>query len=167
MEEPTLEMLTKEYDVIIFKHCFPVSQIEEDKGEADIDSPTFTLANYKLQYNALKNKLAEFPETKFLVWTGAAMVEMHTSEAKGKRAREFASWVKNDWDETGDNIFIWDFFELETEGGLFLKPKYAVDEGNSHPNKSFAVKTLPLLGQRIVDVIENDGTKTSLTGQPQ
>jgi hypothetical protein len=24
MEEPTLEILTSEYDVIIFKHCFPV-----------------------------------------------------------------------------------------------------------------------------------------------
>ncbi len=31
MEEPTLEMLTKQYQVIIFKHCFPVSNIQADK----------------------------------------------------------------------------------------------------------------------------------------
>ena len=30
LEEPTLEMLTAEYDVIIFKHCFPVSRIISD-----------------------------------------------------------------------------------------------------------------------------------------
>ena len=29
--EPTLEMLTKDYDVIVFKHCFPVGNILPDK----------------------------------------------------------------------------------------------------------------------------------------
>jgi hypothetical protein len=38
MEEPTLELLTKDYQVIIFKHCFPVSNIQADKDTADINS---------------------------------------------------------------------------------------------------------------------------------
>ncbi|MDZ7634164.1 MAG: hypothetical protein U5L72_06865 [Bacteroidales bacterium] len=28
--EPTLEILTRDYDVIIFKHCYPVSNIGPD-----------------------------------------------------------------------------------------------------------------------------------------
>ena len=62
--EPTLEMLTKNYDAIVFKHCFPVSHIGED-GETDVGSEDKTLGNYKLQYAELKDKLREFPDTKF------------------------------------------------------------------------------------------------------
>jgi len=32
----------------------------------------------------------------------------------------------DEWDEAGDNIFIWDFYSYETEGGLYLLDKYAV-----------------------------------------
>lgn len=37
-EEPTLEMLSKDYNLIIFKHCFPVGYIEENTGVAELDS---------------------------------------------------------------------------------------------------------------------------------
>ena len=73
-EEPTLEMLTPRYDVIVLKHCFPVSQIEADTGTADAASSDKRLENYKLQYAALKKKMRQFPKTRFLVWTGAALV---------------------------------------------------------------------------------------------
>ena len=33
-DEPTLEILTAKYDVIIFKHCFPVSNIKSDTDTA-------------------------------------------------------------------------------------------------------------------------------------
>ncbi len=65
MEEPTLEMLTKDYNMIIFKHCFPVGNILESTDSADLDSDKKTLQNYKSQYLALKEKLLSFPETKF------------------------------------------------------------------------------------------------------
>jgi len=51
MNEPTLETLTKKYDVIIWKHCFPVCEILPDSGKADIDSEEKRVENYKLQYN--------------------------------------------------------------------------------------------------------------------
>jgi hypothetical protein len=47
-EEPTLEMLTKQYDVIVFKHCFPVSNIEPDTGDPDVASADKRIENYKL-----------------------------------------------------------------------------------------------------------------------
>ena len=165
MEESTLEILTKEYQVIVFKHCYPVCDILPDDGNPDIDSPKQTLANYKLQYQALKSKMHEFPGIKFILFTGAAHVQGATTEADALRAKEFFNWVINTWDESEDNIYLWDFYSLETEGGLYLKDEYSA--GDSHPNASFAGQVAPLLFNRIIDVITNNGQKTSLTGQPK
>ncbi len=165
MEEPTLEMLTKQYQVITFKHCYPVSNIKADRDSADINSDFKSLANYKLQYTALRDKLHEFPDTKFILWTGAAQVKSAVSEDEAKRAREFFSWVKDEWDLPGDNIYIWDLYSLETEEGLYFKEEYASSPNDSHPNGEFAGKAAQLIFNRIVDVIDNEGTRTALTGE--
>jgi hypothetical protein len=164
-EEPTLEILTKEYDVISFKHCFPVSAIEADLDSTNIDSEVKTLANYKLQYAALKTKLHSFPETKFIVWTGAALTKEKTNEEAALRAQEFFNWVKSEWDEEDDNIYLWDFREIETEGGLYLKAEYAVDPMDSHPTKELNQKASQLFVNRLTDIIENDGKSTNLKGE--
>lgn len=153
MNEPTLEILTKQYDVIIFKHCFPGSNILADTGNPSADSEVKTLANYKLQYNLLKEKMHAFPNTKFIVWTLAALTEKNTNAENASRAREFYKWVKEEWDEKGDNIYLFDFYQLETEGGLYLKPEFASSDTDSHPNKAFSAKIAPIFCQRIVDVI--------------
>jgi hypothetical protein len=163
-QEPTLEMLTKDYDVIVWKHCFPVSGIEADTGQADVASPDKRLENYKLQYEALKKKMHEFPDTRFIVWTGAALTESQTDPEAAQRAKEFFTWVKTKWDEKDDNIYVWDFRELETEGGLYLKHKYSCD-GDSHPNEAFCRRVAPMLGRRITDVIEGRGDAGDITGR--
>jgi hypothetical protein len=160
-KEPTLEMLTKDYQVIVFKHCFPVSGIEAD-GTPDITSEDKTLANYKLQYNALKAKLRSFPNVRFLVWTGAALLAAETSPEQADRAKQFFDWVKGTWDETGDNIYVWDFFALETDSGRYLAKAHA--SGDSHPNEKFAAEVAPLFGRRLVDVIGGKGDTASITG---
>ncbi|RXA19426.1 hypothetical protein EQO05_09875 [Methanosarcina sp. MSH10X1] len=156
-KEPSLEMLTKTYDVIVWKHCFPVSNVVADTGSPDITSSVKSEENYKLQYNALKAKMHEFPNKRFIVWTGPALVESATNAAEAKKARDFANWVKTTWDEPGDNIYIWDFRDLETGGGLYLLPENAASTSDSHPNPTFAASTAPLIGQRIIDVIEGRG----------
>jgi hypothetical protein len=165
MKEPTLEMLTPEYDLIVWKHCFPVSEIGADTGTPAIDSNDKRLENYYLQYAALKEKMHEFPDTKFLVWTGAALTEASTNPNDAQRARTFFEWVKNSWDEPDDNIFIWDFHDIETEGTLYLLPSYAEDNSDSHPNATLANIAAPLFSQRMVDVIEGRGDSGSLTGR--
>jgi len=164
-KEPTLEILTRQYDVIIWKHCFPVSKIKEDTGDPDINSEDKRIENYRLQYAALKTKMGEFPKNKFILWTGAALVKNATNEETAKRAKAFFDWVRNEWDEIGDNIYLWDFYELETEGGLYLKKEYAVSPSNSHPNETFSQKVAPLFCQRIVEVIEGRGDSSSITGK--
>lgn len=163
--EPTLETLTQQYQVIIWKHCFPVSEIEEDIGSPDVTSEDKRLENYYLQYAALKAKMREFPNTTFIVWTGAAQVKDSINAESAARARVFFNWVKSQWDEPGDNIFLWDFYELETEGGIYLRGDYAASSDDSHPNEAFSQRVAPLFSQRTVNVIEGRGDSSSITGE--
>ncbi len=165
MEEPTLEMLTKQYDVIIFKHCYPGSNIMDNTGDPEINSERKSLENYKLQYNALKDKMREFPETKYIVWTIPALVKNKTTQEQAVRADRFSKWMKEKWDDPDDNIFIWDFRMLEIDETFLLKPEYARSENDSHPNTNLATKAAPLFCQRIIDIIETNGVNTTLTGE--
>jgi hypothetical protein len=164
-KQDTLEIMAAEYDVIVWKHCFPVSAVQPDTGSPKVSSDRKSRENYKLQYEALKAKMHHFPEVQFIVWTGAALVANATDEAQATRAREFFRWVVDTWDEPGDNIYVWDFWQLETEGGLYLLDEYAVSPDDSHPNGAFAARVAPSLARRIVDVIEGRGDTGSLTGQ--
>lgn len=163
--QDTLEILAREYEVIVLKHCFPVSNIAADTGSADISSADKRIENYQLQYNALKAKMRQFPNVRFIVWTGAANVAGAATADEAARSRVFFEWVRNSWDEQGDNIFVWDFFELETEGGDFLKTRYAAGPSDSHPNSAFAATVAPYFVKRVVDVIEGRGDTGSVTGQ--
>jgi hypothetical protein len=164
--ELNLDDLAARYDVVVFKHCFPVSRVKPDDGAASVSSPERTLANYVLQYDALKARLRQFPRTRFIVWTGAALPEPVTDAEEAGRARRFFEWVKGSWDEEGDNVFVWDFHALETGGGLFLAPEHAASPRDAHPSAAFAREVAPLLGRRIVDVVEGRGDGASLTGAP-
>ncbi|MBI4913768.1 MAG: hypothetical protein HY823_13620 [Acidobacteria bacterium] len=157
-----LGTLAAAYDVIVFKHCFPVSDVEADTGSPDAASSVRRAENYKLQYAALKARLRQFPATRFVLWTGAARIQSETTAARAQRAADFFAWVKTQWDEPGDNIWLWDFRELETEGGLYLKG--ANSAGDSHPGAAFAQRVAPYLGQRLVNVIEGRGDTTRLDG---
>ncbi|MFH1440919.1 MAG: LamG-like jellyroll fold domain-containing protein [Candidatus Omnitrophota bacterium] len=147
------------YDVIIFKHCYPVSSIAADSGPADITSRDKEIQNYKLQYNALKAKLHEFSDKKFIIWSGAAKTKASISEVSAMRARQFFDWVKNEWDEPGDNIYLWNFFDLETGGegpdNIYMKDEYANTLTDSHPNDTFSSYAAPLLARRIIDVLNS------------
>lgn len=154
MGEPTLEMLTRNYEIIMFKHCYPVSNILPDTGYPDIDSEEKRLENYKLQYIALKKKMHEFPGNKFIIWTPAVHVKSLLSEEEAGRTLNFHDWIINDWHRKGSNIFVWDFYKYETEGKLFLKDEYAEGPDNSHPSTEFSARVNPLLCKFIIDVIE-------------
>lgn len=166
-EEPTLEMLTRDYQVIIFKHCYPVSNIKADQDSANVDSWEMTIPNYKLQYIALRNKLHQFPDTKFILFTGAVQVKANLNEEAALRTKEFFSWVTTEWDLPDDNIYLWDLYNLQTEGGLYFREVYAAAPDDSHPNGEFAGRAVKLLFNRITDVIENSGTGTNLKGEVQ
>ncbi|MGB8931507.1 MAG: hypothetical protein WCC48_09710 [Anaeromyxobacteraceae bacterium] len=163
--ELNLDDLVAKYDVIVFKHCFPVSAIGPDAGAPNVSSSGKSVENYKAQYQALKVRMRQFPTRRFIVWTGAALTEGSTDPTQAQRARDFFAWVKDTWDERGDNVFVWDFYDLETAGGLYLQGAYAASPTDSHPNATLASLAAPLVGKRIVDVIEGRGDSASLTGK--
>jgi hypothetical protein len=165
LTEPTLEILTKDYEVIIFKHCYPINNIKPNLDSANINSWIPTLDNYKLQYNAIRDKLHMFSDKKFILFTGAAQVQSTLNEEEALRSKMFFDWVINNWDISDDNIYLWDLYSLQTEGGLYLKNEYAMSPNDSHPNKGFASKASKLLFNRIIDIIDNNGEKTELTGE--
>lgn len=165
--ELNLDDLAEKYDVIVFKHCYPVSRIGPDTGSPSVSSQERTIANYRLQYEALRARMLEFPQKRFIVWTGAALPATLTTEEEATRARRFFEWVKTEWDRPGDNIFVWDFHALETEGGLYLKPEFGAAAKDAHPAPGFSAAVAPWLARRIVDVIEGRGDTGSLTGIPE
>lgn len=153
-EEPTLEMLTQNYDIIVFKHCYPVSKILPDTGTPDIDSGEKRLENYKLQYLALRDKIHQFPDKIFVLWTPAVMTKKLLTEPEAQRTRDFHDWILNEWKIPGDNIFVWDFYNFETEGGYYLKDEYSSGDTDSHPGSQLAKRLSPLFCKFIVDTIE-------------
>lgn len=171
--ELNLDQIAANYDVIMFKHCFPVSGIGPDSGTASVSSSYKSIANYKLQYAALKARMKnDFPTKKFILWTGAALTKGSISGTDAEklviaqRAQDFFNWVKTTWDEPGDNIFIWDFYALETAGAVpYMNDAYANALNDSHPNGAFSSTVAPYISQRIVDVIEGRGDTGSITGQ--
>ena len=62
----------------------------------------------------------EFPNNKFIVWTPAVCTKNKMTEDEAKRTNQFYKWMIDEWDEKGDNIFIWDFYKYETEGGFIF-----------------------------------------------
>ena len=163
--ELNLDDLVKDHDVIVFKHCYPVSAILVDGDAPGVSSGVKTLSNYRLQYEAIKARLRQFPAKRFIVWTSPALTEQNTTPDQAERSRQFVEWVKHSWDEPGDNIFLWDFHSLETGGGPYLKPDYARSSTDPHPNTALSTLAAPLIGRRIVDVIEGRGDSVSLTGR--
>lgn len=165
-----LDWFTSNYDVIIYKHCFPGAGIEPDSGNPLVSSPVKSIENYKLQYRALRTLMDAYPNNKFIIWTLAPLHRNATDSESAARAREFVNWVKSDWltedSKTHPNIFIFDFFGYAAElnsapaNGKVncLKYEYEGDHnGNdSHPNAKANAIIMPLFGQFIADVINNN-----------
>jgi hypothetical protein len=177
---PNIECMSKlaqDYDVIIFKHCFPGASIIPDDGNPSVSSNVKTTANYKLQYRALRALMDSYPTKKFIVFTLVPLHRLDTSTDEAARAKQFVDWVKTTWltedAKQHPNIYIFDFFSLAAEGNPSplngkvncLKYEYELDHSttNSHPN-TLANQTIgPLFSQFIVNTIQNMPTNIDLS----
>lgn len=167
-----MSKLTQDYDVIVFKHCFPGAAIQADNGNPLISSDIKTLANYRLQYRALRDLMDSYPQKKFIVWTLTPLHRLETTAADAARAREFVDWVKNTWltedGKSHPNIYIFDFFGLVAESNATpvngqvncLRYEYEKSHTNSdsHPNTLANQTVGPLFAQFIVNTIKNSTT---------
>jgi hypothetical protein len=161
-----ISSLCASYDVIIFKHCYPGSAISDDDPIPSASSSKRTLANYKLQYRALRSLMDSYPHNKFIVWTLVPLHRLATNVTAAAKAGQFADWVKNDWlTEDGrshPNIFVFDFWGYAAESNPSpvngkvncLKYNYEYDHNvaDSHPNKIANETIGPAFAQFIVNV---------------
>ncbi len=162
-----LSQFTAEYELIIFKHCYPGSEIVAESGTPSISSPTKTIGNYKLQYRALRGIMDSYPNNKFMVWTLAPLHRLATNTADAARAREFVNWVKNEWlredGKAHPNIYIFDFYGLVAESNASpangkvncLKYEYELNHNgdDSHPNSTANKVVAPIFAKAIYDAL--------------
>jgi len=129
-------------DVVVFKSCFPNSDIIADGAEpGDPSVPMRTIANYKALFAQLRQEFAKYPKTFFIYLTAPPLVPELTTPVNAKRARTFNTWVVNEFvpaykRETGlDNFAAFDLFAVLADNDNVLKAEYRQDiEGDSHPN---------------------------------
>lgn len=172
-----LDKFCQDYEMIIFKHCYPGAHIEKDYNNGSVSSPERTLNNYKLQYRALLQLIDQHPSNKFMVWTLVPLHRNATDAEEAQRASEFVDWVKNSWlKEDGKehpNVFIFDFFSLAAElnenpdSGMQYCLKYVYetnhDDADSHPNLLANQTTGPMFAAEIVKVLGTNITNSVVT----
>jgi len=116
-----------QYDVIAFKSCFPVSDIQSDDQ----------LAEYRSYYLSIRDRMDQYPNKIFIVVTSPPQVAAYTEPEAAARARAFADWLASDEYLRGHpNVFAFDLFDLLADPSTnTLRADYQADEDDAHPNE--------------------------------
>jgi len=116
-----------QYDVIAFKSCFPVSDIQSDDQ----------LVEYRFYYLSIRDRMDQYPNKVFIVVTSPPQVAAYTEPEAAARARAFADWLASDEYLRGHpNVFTFDLFDLLADPSTnTLRADYQADEDDAHPNE--------------------------------
>ncbi len=98
--------------IIVFKSCFPNSDLEGRPDDPAAPDGWLTVSNAKYTYNEILKYFATRPDKLFVVVTAPPLI--HSSNAKNARA--FNLWLVNDWLEENDytlgNVAVFDFYNV-------------------------------------------------------
>jgi len=116
-----------QYDVIAFKSCYPVSDIQSDDQ----------LTEYKSYYLSIRDRMDQYPHKIFIVLTPPPQVAAYTDTQAAARARAFANWLASDqYLSNHPNVFTFDLFDLLADPSTnVLRTDYQADENDAHPNE--------------------------------
>ena len=116
-----------QYDIIVFKSCFPVSNIESDEQ----------LAEYKGYYLSIRERMDQYPNKVFIIVTQPPEIPADTSPQAAARARAFTNWLASDEYLSGHpNVFTFNFFHLLADPAThMLRSEYRTDPSDAHPNE--------------------------------
>jgi hypothetical protein len=135
-----------EYDVIIFKSCFPASAIYDDD----------MFDSYQEYYLSIRNVMDMYPEKMFIAWTTAPLVPNETNAEEATRARRWSEYLTSEeYIEGHPNVYVFDFFNLMADEDGFLRSDYRSDEWDSHPSERANRIAGPVLVDYIDQVITN------------
>jgi hypothetical protein len=129
-------------DVVMFKSCYPNSDIDaDDSGPGDPSSTKRTIANYKAVFAGLAGEMPKYPSTLFVYMTIPPLVPLETTPENAGRARAFTIWLKGEflttyYKESGlRNLVTFDLFDVLADQNNVLKAEYRNDNPrDSHPN---------------------------------
>ncbi len=123
----------KQHDIIMFKSCFPASDIKDDA----------LINNYKAWYQSLLPTFKQHPDILFIAMSTPPLVKRATSPKSAVRARKWAKWITTEYAKGMRNVKVFDLFNALAmlEGKLHqntLVPQFAVSPDDSHPTKAGA-----------------------------
>jgi hypothetical protein len=152
--------------IIMFKSCYPLSNIYEDGTEpGDPFSGNQSLANYKAvfrhpsgagntyldggyTYRPLEDVFALNPDVLFIAVTAPSNVPSATCNDWADRARVYGNWLKNDWlasynaaHPTLKNVVVFDWFDVLTYPNDHTGTE-VFDPANSQPNGTYCVRNM-------------------------
>lgn len=149
--------------IVMFKSCFPNSNLEGRPGDPPGRGQGLTVANAKAIYNELLKYFQSRPDKLFVAVTAPPVQD----RTHGKNARAFNTWLVKDWLKgcQGNNVVVFDFYNILTGQGnhhcfkngriQFVNNKgrntlvYPTDPGDDHPNstgnRKATAEFLPLL----------------------
>jgi hypothetical protein len=137
-----------ENQIIMFKSCFPNSNLGGRPQDPPRRGSGLTVANAKAIYNDLLTFFASRPDKLFIAVTAPPVQD----SSHGRNARAFNNWLVNDWlrNYKGQNVAVFDFYNVltgrnnhhqvksglveHTSGGGRNTLAYASDPGDDHPN---------------------------------
>jgi hypothetical protein len=131
----------RQNDIIMFKSCYPNSDIAAEGQEPENASDNAkTTWNYRAVFAELQGIMAKYPNKVFIYVTAPPLVPNQTKPENAKRAREFNNWVKSQYvtdytQKTGQlNLMVFDFFDVLADKDNYLKAEYRRSDQDSHPN---------------------------------
>jgi hypothetical protein len=151
-----------ENQIILFKSCFPNSNLEGNPGDPPRRGEGLTVSNAKAIYNELLTYFATRPDKLFVAITAPPVQD----RAYAHNARAFNTWLVTKWLDgyEGSNIAIFDFYTVLTdpdnhhrfrEGGIeYVNDRggdtlYYPTNGDDHPspigNRKATEEFVPLL----------------------
>ncbi len=101
-----------ENNIVMFKSCFPNSELEGRPDDPPGHSGGLTVGNAKAIYTDLLRYFAARPDKLFIAVTAPPVLDSRL----GRNARAFNNWLVHDWLKgySGRNVAVFDFYNVLT-----------------------------------------------------
>ena len=129
----------KKHDIVMFKSCFPASDIKTDEQ----------FEAYKKYYLSMIPTFKNNPDILFIGMSTPPLMKKETKTEHAKRARKWSKWLTGEYMKLAGNIKIFDLFNaLAIREGKpnenTLVPQFGTDKYDSHPSAAGAKATARL-----------------------
>lgn len=103
-----------ENQIIMFKSCFPNSDLYGSPNDPPGDYEDLSVSGAKYVYNTILPYFASRPDKLFIVISAPPL----SDPSNAANARAFNNWLVNDWlaDYAGTNVAVFDFYDVLTGG---------------------------------------------------